>query len=355
MLIIMFCTMAFEAAAVQSSKLQYFINNFSPEKQGLQGGAIAILSQGKVVYKTTFGYQEGSSRPITEHTLFPLASVSKSVCATAIALLADKSLIDIDRKVHIEPLKPNVSLMNILGHTTGYRFNGNSEVEQGVERNVIMQKVASQKPACKVGECYFYSNAVFSLADEALQTQGYNFASALKNLQKTLKTDEIQLPPLKDMKNFAYPHKISQSGASKALPFPPYYPKTLPTSAGVFASLDGMIHLLQLQMGHRPDVISQGMLDKLYYPYMVNHDIQEWGFDLPKGLTSFYGLGFRRLKLDGHPGQDFIFHSGRIAGISTFIGFMPSEDVGIIVLLNQNSGFGIDTGIALWETLLGMK
>ncbi|AFC69117.1 serine hydrolase [Rickettsia amblyommatis] len=66
------------------------------QKYELQGGAIAILYKGEVIYKTTFGNQKGNSGVITDKTLFPLASVSKAVSATAIALVVDQESLDFD-------------------------------------------------------------------------------------------------------------------------------------------------------------------------------------------------------------------------------------------------------------------
>ena len=193
------------AQASLSSKLEHFINGINTD--GLQGGAIAIISKGEVVYKNTFGHQKNSSNPITEHTLFSLASCSKYVSATAVALIADKGLVDLDKKIHLNYLEHDVNLKNILGHTTGYNFIGNKEVEQGLPRAKVLPKLRLQKPSCKPGKCYFYSNATFSLVDDALHTQGSNFPDAIDILRKALKTNEIQIMPLKSLDNFAYPQK----------------------------------------------------------------------------------------------------------------------------------------------------
>jgi len=120
-------------------QLQFFVKELETQKHQLQGGAIAILYQGHVVYKTTFGHQRGDDGPIAADTLFPLASVSKAVTATAIALLVDKGSLNLDEELKLPYLQKPVSISNILSHTTGYQFSGNAQIEQGMTRLNILE------------------------------------------------------------------------------------------------------------------------------------------------------------------------------------------------------------------------
>ena len=62
--------------------------------------------------------------------MLPLASVSKAVSATAIALMVDQGSLDFDEKFKLLYLKNAIGLNNILSNTTGYQFSGNIEIEQ---------------------------------------------------------------------------------------------------------------------------------------------------------------------------------------------------------------------------------
>ncbi|ABV75566.1 Beta-lactamase AmpC (Class C) [Rickettsia akari str. Hartford] len=81
------------------------------QKDALQGGAIAILYKDEIIYKTMFGNQRVKSGVITDKTLFLLASVSKSVLATAIALMVDHGSLDFDEKFKLPYLKNIISLL----------------------------------------------------------------------------------------------------------------------------------------------------------------------------------------------------------------------------------------------------
>jgi beta-lactamase class C len=342
---------------VLSFKMNQFIDNIETQINQLQGGAIAILYKDQVIYKKTFGYQQNYYGPvITANTLFPLASISKSVSATALALMAENNLIDFDTHYRFSYFKNIVSLKNILSHTTGYQVTGSPQIEYGIPRQKILAQLKYQKPKCRAGECYFYSNLMYSLAEEALNTKGLSLQAAIQNLQTSLNTSGIQILPLEPNAEVAYPHnKIKKNIPAKTLSFPRYYPKTVPAAAGVFASIDGMIEFFKLSFGYRPDLISQKTLLKLYTPVITNHDInrwhrcrEEWPCARNK-IGSYYGLGWRILKPKQYPKKDLIFHAGIIAGISTFIGYIPAEQLGIIILVNQNSCFPMQTGIKFWR------
>lgn len=341
-----------------SPKLQHSIEKLESKKNELQGGAIAILHRGQVIYKTTFGNQKGNEGAITSSTLFPLASVSKPVSTAAIALMVDKGQLRLDEKFKLACLKTRVRLANILSHTTGYLFSGNTQIEQGMSRQKLLEKLKSQKSKCNPGACYSYSNTTFSLVEEVLNAKGQSLYSAIKNLRLTLKTDGIQIVPINPTMVIAYPHAkdvTHESHPLKPLPFPPYYPKATPAAAGVFASLDGLIEIFKLSFGYRPDLISQETLDFLHTPVIANRDIEKWDIKWPcdkSKIDSYYGLGWRILKSRQYPNKSLIFHGGMIAGAVSFIGFIPSEELGIIILCNQSSRVPLEGGISFWGEFL---
>lgn len=88
----------FYSLCTDTSRITTKTKKLELQKDELQGGAIAILYKGEVIYKTTFGNQKGNKGAITDKTLFPLASVSKAVSATAIALMVDQGSLDFDEK-----------------------------------------------------------------------------------------------------------------------------------------------------------------------------------------------------------------------------------------------------------------
>ena len=341
--------------------IRALVKNYEHKQSALQGGAVALLYRDRIIYKTTFGKQKDNSYDITSQTLFALASVSKPITAIATALLVE------DKKLHFEDrfkllyLQQIVTLKNLLSHTTGYQFSGNGYIEQGVSRKRLLRILKRQKPKCRPNQCYRYSNTMFSLVSEALKTKNFNFHSLIHKLQATLRTDGIQVIPIDPIMSIAYPHTkkmINKKGWFKSLPFPPYYPVTVPASAGVFASLDGMVEFAKLSFGYRPDLISPKTLKLIYTPIISNRDIDKWNNRFPcnkNKILSYYAMGWRILEIKEHPDKKLIFHSGQINGTRAFIGFVPSKEITIIILGNQSSAFPVEYGLDIWARLTDIK
>jgi beta-lactamase class C len=245
-----------------------------------------------------------------------------------------------------------------LSHSTGYHFPGNSQIEQGLSRAKLLSTLQKQQPKCKPGKCYQYSNTTFSLVEEALNRKKLSLKAAIDNMRTVLNTQGIQILPITDNMEIAYPHSRKIKDGKEIitpLPFPPYYPKTIPASAGIFASIDGMIEVFKLSFGYRPDLISQKTLDIMYTPLQSSDDHVKWNFDWPvdqKMIESHYALGWRILRLKGQPKKDLIFHPGFINGINSFMGYIPAEEIGIIILANQRSGFPFKSGVRFWGEFL---
>lgn len=340
------------SAEITSPHIKNYIEYLESKEHELQGGAVAIISKGEVIYKKTFGHAKENLEPITSTTLFPLASVSKVVSAAAVALMVDRKEIDLNKQYTLPYLKSKVTLRNILGNTTGYRFNGNQDIEKGVTREKLLEKVKTLPQPCSPGKCYFYSNACFSLVSEILEKDKTSLKYAFNNLVHVLKTDQIQMLPLAKDTHIAYPHiKNKKKDGFTMLPFPPYYPKTVPAAAGVFASIDGMIELYKFLFFYRPDLISKETLEIFYTSYIEAY-ISHWNLPYEKEIESYYGLGWRIFKSKAHKNKDFIFHSGFMGGINAFIGFIPSEEIGIIVLTNEAPPAASRRGLALWREFL---
>lgn len=277
------------------------------------------------------------------------------MAALAIARLVDKGKLSFDQKFTLPWLRHKVSLTHLLSHTTGLgtRFWGNFEIEKGLSRTEILQLLKAERKGCPPGKRYAYTNVIFSLVEDVLKLKKASFQSVIQQLGTGLGTDGIQVMPIDPDAELASPHNDDL----EALPFPPYYPKVVAPAAGVFASLDGMVKLLQLSSGYRPDLISKKMLDRLYTPVLPNNDIVKWAIKIQfpfnlNQIESYYGLGWRIVKAKKYPGKELIFHGGYIEGIRSFIGFIPSEDVGIVILVNQNSKMPLQAGLDFWGDFL---
>ncbi|MFV0250706.1 MAG: hypothetical protein AB8U53_03750 [Rickettsia aeschlimannii] len=65
-----------------------------------------------------------------------------------------------------------------------------------MNRLKLLTLLKKQQASCKHGQCYKYSNIVFSLLEEVLNCKKSSLNAAIDNLRTTLKTQDIQILPL---------------------------------------------------------------------------------------------------------------------------------------------------------------
>jgi CubicO group peptidase (beta-lactamase class C family) len=99
------------------------------DKHKVVGLAASVIHEGHKIWSGGYGWANIARRiPVTEHTVFRIASISKTVVATAIMQLVEKGLCGIDQDVGEilgfpvrNPKHPNipVTLKQIMTHTSG--------------------------------------------------------------------------------------------------------------------------------------------------------------------------------------------------------------------------------------------
>src|SRR5215217_8195909 len=98
------------------------------KKYNAVGLSVAVVKKGKVIYTHSFGLKDVEQGiPLTENTLFRIASISKSFSATAIMQLVDEGRLNLDedfsRLVGFKVRNPKypdkiISLKMVMSHTS---------------------------------------------------------------------------------------------------------------------------------------------------------------------------------------------------------------------------------------------
>ena len=101
------------------------------------GGSLALLSQGAVIYQRCFGLANlEHGIPVTEATRFHIASITKTFCAAACALLHHQRRLDLDADVrdYVPELRPQspVKVRHLLNMISGLRDSMESMIVRGI-------------------------------------------------------------------------------------------------------------------------------------------------------------------------------------------------------------------------------
>lgn len=313
----------------------------------IPGAAVAVVQNGKVVYVKTLGVGSVQARnPVNEHTVFRLASVSKTFAAVLAGQAAHEGQISfsapLSRYLNGFRLKydPNsqLTVRNVLSHTSGLPHNANDNLlEQGVPYPQLLEKTRQLSAGCAIGSCFGYQNILYSTIGDVLSRQlGHPYPDLVSNrIFRPLGMQDASVGRQQMLvnRNIAVPHVKAASGWAARPISQPYY-NVLP-AAGVNASISDMSKYLIAVMGHRPDVIPSAVMQELTQPLVRT----------PKeGATSkwrqtrikqpMYGMGWRIFQYNGN--HKMIFHAGGLSGVRSRIGFLPELDTGLVMLWNAN-------------------
>lgn len=162
------------------------IVNREIQLSNVPGAVILIGQQGNVVYRRAFGYRaiEPQKFPMTEDTIFDLASLTKVVATTtAMMQLVEQGRLRLDAPVHQywpefgNNGKKEILVRHLLTHTSGLRagLNGNlpwSGYQEG------LKQVAVEKLIGTPGKSFLYSDINFIVLGELVaRTSGMSLDS----------------------------------------------------------------------------------------------------------------------------------------------------------------------------------
>ena len=143
--------------------------------EGLPGAVILVGHQGKTVYRKAFGYRSlvPQQVPMTEDTIFDLASLTKVVATTnAVMQLVDAGAIDLNAPVskYLPEFKGNgkgqITIKHLLTHTSGLRAEVSECGWTGYEGAI--SAIAGDHPINQPGTCFKYSDANFITLGEVV-------------------------------------------------------------------------------------------------------------------------------------------------------------------------------------------
>jgi uncharacterized protein YbbC (DUF1343 family)/CubicO group peptidase (beta-lactamase class C family) len=144
-------------------------------RSGKTPGAVVLIGhEGTVVYRRAFGFRSlaPTKVPMTEDTIFDLASLTKPVAtSTAVMQLAEQGLVNIDDPVYrYWPSfkangKKNITVRQLLTHYSGLKPDLSMRPAWTGYKSA-MRKIISERPILPPGSGYIYSDINFEALGE---------------------------------------------------------------------------------------------------------------------------------------------------------------------------------------------
>ncbi|MBL4638905.1 MAG: beta-lactamase family protein, partial [Kordiimonadaceae bacterium] len=332
------------------------------EKHKIPGAAYAIIKSGDVSSIGTAGTRAaGANLPITENTVFRIASVSKTFSAELAALLIadgkfgwDDKVIDavpafrVATKGHAERVK----VKHLLSHSVGLTPNSyDNMLEDGWALEKIIPRFRSLKPVCKPGSCYGYQNIAFSFIQPVIEkATGQRFETLMqKRIFDPLEMNDSSLgfESYLSASDRAEPHVYTRKGWYRVTVKPDYY--NVAPAAGVNASVVDMAKWVRAQMGYNSDVLPDAMLQTVTEKRVKTRREMRKRVWRPHLKEAHYGYGWRIYTLGD---EDIIMHAGGVSGFRTLIGYSKKRGIGLVLLANAETRSITQLGADFWSRLL---
>ena len=172
------CSFALSAATTTEQRINQFLPKFVQyiEKNmptwAIPGMAVVIVTPDKVLLSKGFGTREvKKNKPVNEHTLFQVASLTKNFTASLAGILEAKKFFSLqdsvrkyipDFKLANKEASENATLQDLISHRMGIgSFAGDSLMKAGLSTKEIIEKIHQIPFDSRFREDYTYSNQMF--------------------------------------------------------------------------------------------------------------------------------------------------------------------------------------------------
>ncbi|HEX5033472.1 MAG TPA: serine hydrolase domain-containing protein [bacterium] len=327
-------------AAPQGSVIQYksldaYLNAMTPPllspvpgKVGIAIGTILNQRLGKFYYGETA--LDGGKAP-DGGTLFLIASISKTFTATLLALDVEQHLVNLDDPIQkylpagvTAPLFNNdashpITLAHLATHTSGLPLMPTFPSYAGPASSQKLFGSLNQAQLASVpGAKYVYSNYGYALLGQILARVGNQ---DWRDLNESAVANALLMADTKVASQLSAEETSRRAPGNNAVAGEwTFFPAENP-AGGLYSSLDDMSRYLNYAMGLSGSPL-ESLLPSLFQP---RHGA---------GSSGEIGLGWNIGTLSG-TGEQVIWKDGGLLGYESFIGFVPSKGVGVVMLVNS--------------------
>jgi len=315
------------------------------------GVAIAIIENGEITYSEGFGYRDFEQKlPVDGNTVFGIGSVTKSFTASLLGILEDKGHLSLSDKPskYIPTLRfyhpamdHAIQIKNLLTHSTGipsYDSECSSVIFQSTDKAALIPRLAHLKPTAQVGERFMYVNYMYTIAGIiGERITGKSWANNLSSMvlePLQMKNTYADYHQAKHAANFSLAYAVDKNKPVEILP------EAIVTRApagNIYSTVNDMAKWVKtwINGGRYGDqqIFSTAYRDAAIRPQQIIH-----GGPQPTKAkqAQFFNYGYGWFNGTYH-GYYKVEHSGGVSGYSSNVAFFPTEDLGIIVLTNQNT------------------
>ncbi len=298
--------------------------------KGIFNGSVLVSKGGRVIFQKSLGILDKSTKSnLTDSSMFQLASVSKVITATAVLMLHERKIIDIEKPFSFYfPDFPyaDVQVKDLLNHRSGlpnYMYALNAEICQPNYQmnNLDMYNcfiAKNVKPYLKRDTRFNYSNTNYALLALLIEkASGVTYSRFLK--------DNLFVPL--GMKNTATIHDVDLNGHNITRPYDHRW-RPVGFDASDYVLGDKSIYSTPYDL--------YLFSEALYHNKIIKKETQELAYTAfsKEQKLSNYGYGWR-LKNFKDPEKKEVYHNGWWHGYRSAFHRRLKDTVTVVILSNQ--------------------
>jgi CubicO group peptidase (beta-lactamase class C family) len=306
---------------------------------GVPGVALGIVSGGDVTIRGLGVTNVEDPLPVTAHTVFPIASVSKTFATTAMMRLVEQGKVDLrapvrtylpDFRVRDEAVSRDVTVWHLLTHLGGWEGQV-SGPERGTEtlKNFV-SSITDLMQIAPPGKAWSYNNAGFSIAGRVIEmVTGTSINRAIGDLVFKPLALEHAGTTAGDfiVQRFAAGHTTREGKTTLQRPFSP---STSVTAGGVGLCITDLLGYARFHMGDGTAANGERLLKRESLELMRTTQAHKQGTDDDIGLA-WHIRQVGSVRTFGH--------GGTLGGHVLLLEIVPERSFAIAVLTNANTGW----------------
>jgi CubicO group peptidase (beta-lactamase class C family) len=319
------------------------------------GIAVAVVKDGRVVFAKGFGVRKlGEAAPVTENTLFGIASNTKAFTAASLAMLVDEGKLHwtdrvIDYLPSFQMADPYVSremrVMDLLVHRSGLALGAGDLMffpASDLTSDEIVKRLRYVPLETSFRSTYAYDNVLYLVAGKLIEAvSGKPWAAFIKERIFSplgMSASKTSIRDIKPGDDSAEPH--AHVDGVLTLVRPSVLDNNAPAGA-IQSSVAEMSKWIEMQL-------NAGEIPGGKRLFSAAQSKEMWSAitpipigDPPPGLAalkanfSAYGLGWG---LRDYRGYKLVSHTGGLSGMVSQVMMVPELKLGVIVLTNQEAG-----------------
>jgi CubicO group peptidase (beta-lactamase class C family) len=308
---------------------------------GVPGAALGVLQNGTVTMRGLGITNVEDPLPVTAHTVFPIASISKTFAATAIMRLVEQGKIDLkapvrkyipDFRVRDEAASRDVTVLNLLTHTPGWegQVSGPDRGTETLKDFVASTTMTDLMQVAPPGAAWSYNNAGFSVAGRVIEVvTGQPINRAIHDLVfQPLGLEHAGTTPGEFIvQRFAAGHLVRNGAPTLQRPF---VPSSSVTAGGVGLCITDLLAYARFHMGDGTSESGEHVLSRQSLELM--RTAQAW----KQSTDDSIGIAWHMR----HVGPIRTFgHGGTLSGHILLLELVPERNFAIAILTNSNTGW----------------